>query len=212
MTSPSVRQKRESPDRLVLFTDAVVAIALTLLAIDLPVPAGGSEHAFFQSVRDNLGHYLAFIVSFVVVAVAWRNHKRLNVVVAKVDTTFESLNFVWLLTVVLLPFAAKLLTLRNHPPLLVHACCFGLYSLIEAVASGTIVVMLRHAQKHGQLEPDVEEERSALQWGTGGVAVGFALSIPIFFVTYLAWIFWFAGPMAVNLIHRLLRSRLPQAG
>ena len=47
-------------DRLTFFSDAVVAIAITLLAIDLPVPTGANVPQFWSSVRRNDGlfcHY-----------------------------------------------------------------------------------------------------------------------------------------------------------
>ena len=50
-------------DRLTLFSDAVVAIAITLLAIDLPVPEGPTVSVFLSSVRHNGDHYAAFLVS-----------------------------------------------------------------------------------------------------------------------------------------------------
>jgi uncharacterized membrane protein len=71
-------EERESEsravDRLAIFSDAVVAIAITLLALDLPVPEGDTLSAFWSSVRRNDGHYAAFSISFAVIAAAWGNH------------------------------------------------------------------------------------------------------------------------------------------
>jgi len=61
-------------DRLILFSDAVVAIAITLLALDLPVPDGRNVSEFWRSVREHDDHYLAFLVSFVVIAASWGKH------------------------------------------------------------------------------------------------------------------------------------------
>jgi hypothetical protein len=61
-------------ERLTFFSDAVVAIAITLLAIDLPVPEGSTLHGFWMSVRNDDGHYAAFLISFLVIAAAWFDH------------------------------------------------------------------------------------------------------------------------------------------
>jgi uncharacterized membrane protein len=66
--------KARAVDRLIFFSDAVVAIAITLLAIDLPVPTGDTVSEFWSSVRHNAGHYAAFLISFLVIAAAWSHH------------------------------------------------------------------------------------------------------------------------------------------
>lgn len=56
---------RDAAERLAFFSDAVVAIAITLLAIDLPVPTGDSTPEFLAALRADPLDYLAFLISFV---------------------------------------------------------------------------------------------------------------------------------------------------
>ena len=74
MPDDELEAESRATDRLTLFSDAVVAIAITLLAIDLPVPEGGTVPLFWDSVRHNGGHYAAFLISFFAIAAAWRDH------------------------------------------------------------------------------------------------------------------------------------------
>ena len=74
MTDDGVEAERRPVDRLTIFSDTVVAIAITLLAIDLPVPVGSTVSEFWTSVRHNSGHYAAFVISFVAIAASWNHH------------------------------------------------------------------------------------------------------------------------------------------
>src|SRR5262245_9934465 len=99
-----------SSERLVVFSDAVIAIALTLLALELPLPSGASNHDLLASaVNENLDAYLAFLISFVVIAVNWRGH---HWVFRYVNSTqpILGLNLLWLFFIVVTPFATRLLT------------------------------------------------------------------------------------------------------
>ena len=97
-------------DRLVAFSDAVVAIAITLLALDLPVPTGLTMKSFLHSVGHNIDHYVAFLISFVVIAAAWRRYHGVFRYIERVDAQVRNYNVLWLLMIILNPFATRLLT------------------------------------------------------------------------------------------------------
>jgi uncharacterized membrane protein len=190
-------------ERLTLFSDAVAAIAITLLAIDLPVPAGATVSVFWASVRRNDGHYAAFLISFVVIAAAWGAHHDVFRYVRRTDVRLRTLNMVWLLTIVLNPFATRLLTWGLHPSLVVHALRFGFYALLQVIESGALLAMLRHMVARGHLS-------DAGRASVGGVTrqryvmmTGFGLSIPFFFVTTYAWLLWIIVPVLAGPLSRL---------
>jgi uncharacterized membrane protein len=194
-------------ERLVFFSDAVVAIALTLLAIDLPVPDTSSQELFYASIRNHVGDYLAFAFSFIVVATAWRSHKRMTTLMSESDSTVEVMTLVWLFCIVLFPFAAKLITHQHQASLQVRGYSFGFYALIETIASLTVVVTLRNAVKKGQVPPDFQPTALNAQRSSMSAAIGFALSIPFFFVVRNAWVFWIVGPIIAAATIRLFNRR-----
>jgi hypothetical protein len=70
---------------------------------------------------------------------------------------------------------------------------FGFYSLLQALASAVLLVMLRHMKSHDQA-PDIPEPVVTNNtWQTYGLLVGFGLSIPVFFITTYGWVLWVIG-------------------
>jgi uncharacterized membrane protein len=104
------RFESRATDRLVAFSDAVVAIAITLLALDLPVPTGATMSEFLHSVGNNIDRYIAFLISFVVIAAAWRRYHAVFRYIERVDAQIRNYNVLWLLMIILNPFATRLLT------------------------------------------------------------------------------------------------------
>lgn len=189
--------------RLIFFSDAVVAIAMTLLALELPVPAGHTVSEFWRSVRDNEGHYVAFLVSFAVIAFMWTQHHKVFDYAAVCDNRLRTLDLIWLLTIVLVPFATKLLTDAKHDTTAVHAIRFGFYSLLLVLALLTFSAMVHHLVSHGLLKPKAPIHVSAvLDDGTYHVMAGFALSIPVFFLTQYAWVLWIIVPLGLTQFSR----------
>jgi uncharacterized membrane protein len=193
-------------DRLTLFSDAVVAIAITLLAIELPVPDGGNVSELWSQVRDNDGHYAAFVISFVAIAAAWSSHHDLFRYVSRTDARLRSLNMAWLFMIVITPFATRLLTASGHPTLDTHALRFGFYALVQMLESVAQFAMLKHMTARGEAPDTPLAIVNAMGWQAWIPMAAFGLSIPFFFVTTYAWVFWFAVPIVVGRL-RLLRHR-----
>jgi uncharacterized membrane protein len=91
-------------ERLVFFSDAVVAIAITLLAIELPLPAGETNRQFRESLAGHREEYLAFGISFAVIWNLWSDHHRFFRHVAA-SPALVGRNMLWLLMIVITPFA-----------------------------------------------------------------------------------------------------------
>ncbi|HEY0415170.1 MAG TPA: TMEM175 family protein [Gaiellaceae bacterium] len=69
------------PDRLIAFTDGVVAILITILVLELRPPTG--DH--IGDILDEKGRLLAYLLSFAFVAIYWVNHHHLLQVVHRID-------------------------------------------------------------------------------------------------------------------------------
>src|SRR5919199_3031073 len=94
-------------DRLFALTDGVYAIALTLLAIELVLPAG-SDHLHGEellgSILDSWPKVLAFLTSFTLIAIFWHGGHRAFHYLRRYDGTLDWLSLLQLLCIAFLPF------------------------------------------------------------------------------------------------------------
>ncbi len=163
-------------ERLVFFSDAVIAIAITLLVIQLDVPTGLRSDAELRDALVRLGPSLfSFFVSFLVISIWWRSHHGLLRVVERSHGLLVVLNFVLLGAIAFLPFASRVLGGYGNLPTAVI-----LYSLTNLVAASALLAMRLAADRGGLLRGDVNmtefRRRTLYTFATAGV---FALSIPL---------------------------------
>ena len=211
MPEEKIDYDARAADRLTLFSDAVVAIAITLLAIDLPVPHGHTVSEFWTSVRDDSGHYAAFLISFFVIAAAWGDHHGIFRYLRRVDTRLRTINTFWLLMIVLNPFATRLLTTSGAETLQVHALRYGFYALLQVLAAAAMFAALTHMVSH-QLALDLPQGVAIdLARQSYNIILGFGLSIPVFFVTANAWVMWIVVPLLVSRWRHIRRRRRNRA-
>ena len=96
-------------DRLVNFTDAVTAVAITLLVLSIVDVTGTSdEDTVWQIVSDNASQIITFVFTFLVVALMWSVHNHLFNRMIGFDGVVLRLNILWMLGIVLLPWPSRL--------------------------------------------------------------------------------------------------------
>jgi uncharacterized membrane protein len=96
-------------ERMILFSDAVFAIAITLLAIELKVPAiirDVSDHKLTESLVEMIPKFIGFLISFLIIGQYWTTHHRLFGYVVNYNLRLMWLNLFFLLAVVLMPFTS----------------------------------------------------------------------------------------------------------
>lgn len=105
------RERLHPAERLVFFTDAVVAIAMTLLILPLLESVSEAAKSGLDTASylvDHDGQLLAFVLSFVIIAAFWRSHDRLFAHVTRQNAVLLWLNVAWMFTIVWLPVATAL--------------------------------------------------------------------------------------------------------
>ncbi|MDY7089904.1 MAG: TMEM175 family protein [Actinomycetota bacterium] len=94
--------------RLEAFTDAILAIAITLLSLDLKLPASEEGKPLGEALLHHWPSYLAYVVSFLVIGIIWVNHHAMFALIARVDRVTLFLNLLLMLVVAAIPFPTAL--------------------------------------------------------------------------------------------------------
>ena len=91
-------------------SDGVIAIAITLLVLEITVPeipVGGPLSVLPDLILDQWHEFFGFVLSFLVIASYWVNHRRIFVHIEKHDRGVVWLNLLFLLMVAFVPFASS---------------------------------------------------------------------------------------------------------
>ena len=95
-------------ERLVFFSDAVFAIAITLLIIEIRVPHlphGASDLAHLQALADLTASFVGYFISFTVIGLFWMGHHRAFTLAAHYHPRILGWNIALLSVIAFMPFA-----------------------------------------------------------------------------------------------------------
>ncbi len=200
-------------DRLVNFTDAVYAIALTLAALEIGLPelVGDADDpwALWAAIVEKGPQLGAFVVAFAWVAVYWRANHRFVATLQAVSARYTFVTLVYLGVVALLPWPAELLGEHWGNPMAV-----AVFAVFVACVSALEVVMWQVAYADGLFlyMPSRQFKNQQMLGASSPVAI-FLVSIPMAFVSpVLAIGFWVVGSVLVGAVFSKVLTAQPPSG
>jgi uncharacterized membrane protein len=184
--------------RLEAFSDAVFAIAITLLALTLEVPVltPVTPEALAADLAAKWPAYLSFLLSFVTLLIAWVYHHRLLEAAKHAGTGLLFTNGVLLLIVAAVPFPTALLgayltTPASSVVAAIYAGYIGLLNFTYNLLWWVVVRQQRSAHRRGW-RPPTSMIVSYLGFPCYVVAVGIAFWSPVatLVICGTLWVVW----------------------
>jgi len=188
-------------DRVVFFSDAVFAIAMTLLALSLRLPASTTDREVARALRDTLPSVYSYALSFAIIALYWLAHHRMFRYIRRLDAVLLYVNLAVLGVVAFVPFPTSVL--GDHGG---TTAAVVFYASTMALLGGLASALWGYASHRHRLI-DSETPTWFVQhslWRSVAVPAVFAASIPIAFASPIAaeW-FW----LTIFVVRLALRRR-----
>jgi TMEM175 potassium channel family protein len=168
-------RKTFTSERMIVFSDAVMAVAITLLVLNLKLPEGVSDADLAAVLRGSVHNLGVYALSFVVIGLLWMGHHEQFSYIRRVDGVILWLNLFFLMTIGLIPFVTSVLS--DHGTALATSLYAGTLVMTSLLSAAMWWYACRDPQLvTGDLTPPVRREGLLNVLLTGAV---FALSILI---------------------------------
>jgi len=192
-------------ERLVFFSDAVFAIAITLLAIDIRLPElpdGVTDAGVRDAILGLWPQLFAFALSFLVIAQFWIGHYRTFRYVEHVNGRLVAINLALLFCVALLPFPTSVVAQVGDRPS--GAVLYAGFITVAGTVSTLLWAypMVIAGLSGGRVSPDLA---GRITKRASVIPVMFGLSIPVALVAPgYAWILWVGALVVQEVVTRAL--------
>jgi uncharacterized membrane protein len=203
MSTTSPIDRTFNSDRLVIFTDGVMAVAITVLVLDLKIPDGLTPEGFNAALGSLWHRFLCYALSFVVIGALWVAHHSQFAHIRRANPLLLWLNLLFLMMVALIPFVTSLMSDYGGP----------LPTVLYALVLMASCLMLATAWWYAGRTPGLMAEGVPAELRRTGVltpllvAAVFAVSIAISFVwgpSAAQWS-WLAAAVAGPVADRISR-------
>jgi uncharacterized membrane protein len=201
----SRRDRTKEVDRIAAFSDGVFAIAITLLSLQLAIPAAGDLGA----ALSHLGYGMfSFVLSFLVIGAFWVSHHRLFALIVRWDARLLWLNLFSLFFIVLIPFTTTVIAAHGQSALgvVVYAA-----SLVGAGCANVALAAYALAGHRLCAATVPQAEVRAIIWRNAAAPLVFAASLVLLLTplehSYVT-VAWVAIPFVQRLVERHYRFQL----
>jgi uncharacterized membrane protein len=203
--------------RLILFTDAVFAIAITLLAIEIRFPELRrlpSDADIWRGLGELAPKFMGFLIGFAIIAQYWTAHHRIFRFVRNYDTKLLWLNMLFLLFIVLMPFSSGLFSSYG-----IVRAAFIIYAINIMLAGLAQVLLLRYLLNpahalilpEDRTHPDLDTWRPLVAVAGFGLATLVVLLLPSHSTWSLLIPFTSLLTLPLSWLHRRRHARLHSA-
>ena len=172
----AVPHAKRTPERLSAFSDAVFAVLITVLVLDLRPP----ELPTFKALLALWPTWLSYAVSYLFIAIVWANHHHLLRYATETTPRLMWFNFAHLFSVSLLPLATAWMAVSELAPQPV-----AFYAAVFFLVNATYILLIRELVDSAPVE-DVTPRERRIMWIRSittlcvfGVAAVVALSYPL---------------------------------
>jgi uncharacterized membrane protein len=135
--------------RVDAFSDGVFTIAISLLVLELRIPAE-SPDGLWQELGRQWPSYAAYVVTFLVIGIMWVNHHTMFGLIRRVDRTILYLNLALLMTVAVLPWPTAMMAEYLRAGADSHAAA-AVYGMVMMLHSFCFQGLWWHLTKTGHL-------------------------------------------------------------
>ena len=177
-----------APERLASFSDAVIAVIITVLVLEFAVPAGSELSDLLPLVPK----FFAYALSFTFVGIYWTNHHHLMRATVRVDARVMWANLVLLFWMALVPFVTA--WLGDHPGQRWPTFAYGLICFITGAAYSLLARTIVNANADQPVAERLGRDYKGLISGglyLVGCVIAFVapfVSIAIFIAVAVLWL------------------------
>ena len=171
-------------DRFTAFTDAVLAIVITLLVLELSVPA--VEEDLLPALAAEAHEFLGYVISFVFVGAIWVAHAGMTKLMRDADLIAYGINLLMLLFVGVLPFSTSLMVthLQGGPDTSAAVIIYGVNLLLASSTLSGLMFYIASERSlvHDHVADETLQAKVRQRWVAivlNIVAIAIALVLPL---------------------------------
>jgi uncharacterized membrane protein len=201
-TAPeNIYQDQLGLERLIFFSDCVFGIAITLLVLDVKIPAGAEAFNNDQLLTTLLGiwhKYLAYLISFLVIGSFWISHHRKFRVIKRYDNGLLLINLLLLMMIGFIPFPTAVISENANRTATIF------YAIIMVLNGILVSILWWHAARNNHLIDAHMTQHRRWREAVGPFATTtiFLLSIGIAFwdenLARLSWLLFLPASFIIN--------------
>jgi uncharacterized membrane protein len=202
-------------ERMVLFSDAVFAIAITLLVIEIKIPELDhktvTDHQLASSLKHLIPKFIGFLVTFMLIGIYWSVHHRMFGYVTSYTRKLLMLNLLFLFFVALMPFSTGFYSEYAGPELIrqqlkvpltfyvLNFCCVGFTNYMMWV----YVTNPKNKVAEPPIDPVIAKLAKLRAFLVPSI---FLIMLPVAYLTNVLFAVWI--PILIPIMTRALRTRI----